>query len=178
MATGCIECARGFCDECDVCSGNPCHIKIHPVAVFKERNPVGRPLKNPEDMLDPKSTGRKRAALLYPIYKEEPCEWRGKAECGGGKYPITGCVEGTQRHRHHGPVKETTRNEPGNVHRICHQCHNRWHALNDQHYSQQEYSALAHQPRAASDAEQIANEAWWKLEVQQRKLAEIKTTED
>lgn len=73
-------------------------------------------------MKDVKSTGRKRAALLYPLDKNHPCEWRGKKNCGGGLKPIVGCLDGFQRHRHHGPVKNPVHNEQGNVHRVCATC--------------------------------------------------------
>jgi hypothetical protein len=106
---------------------------------------------------DEKSTGRKRAAQLYPIEKDAPCEWRGKKNCGGGKRPIVGCLNGFQVDRHHGPVKKTTRNEEGNVHRICKDCHNHWHELNDLVYDEQAYNSLPHDPVAASDIE-IAQE--------------------
>jgi len=80
---------------------------------------------------DQQSTGRKRAAKAYPLYRNESCEWRGKSNCGGGKFPIQGCSDGLQQCRHHGPDYDTLNNEEGNVHRICYNCHNRWHAAND-----------------------------------------------
>jgi hypothetical protein len=83
---------------------------------------------------DQQSTGRKRAAVMYPLDKESDCEWRLRENCGGGKYPIVGCSDGKQQARHHGPDKNTLNNDSGNVHRICHQCHNRWHAKNDGEY--------------------------------------------
>lgn len=83
---------------------------------------------------DQQSTGRKRAARLYPLNREQSCEWRGKVRMGGGDSPILGCLDGKQQARHHGPDKNTLNNDPGNVHRICHTCHNRWHASNDPDY--------------------------------------------
>lgn len=83
---------------------------------------------------DQQSTGRKRAARLYPLDRNAPCEWRGKKNQGGGDNPIQGCTDGMQLNRHHGPDKNTLNNEPGNVHRICTHCHNRWHAKNDPDY--------------------------------------------
>lgn len=82
---------------------------------------------------DQQSTGRKRAAEMYPLYRDLDCEWKGRKNCGGGK-PIVGCMEGKQQARHHGPDKNTLNNDVGNVHRICHSCHNNWHALNDPGY--------------------------------------------
>lgn len=83
---------------------------------------------------DQQSTGRKRAARLYPLDRTKECEWRGKVRQGGGDHPITGCFDGMQFARHHGPDKNTLNNDPGNVHRICHGCHNRWHSKNDPNY--------------------------------------------
>lgn len=82
---------------------------------------------------DQQSTGRKRAAEMYPLYRDLDCEWKGRKNCGGGK-PIVGCMDGKQQARHHGPDKNTLNNDEGNVHRICHSCHNNWHALNDPGY--------------------------------------------
>ena len=108
------------------------------------------------------STGRKRAAELYPIDADAPCEWRGKRNCGGGRVPIIGCYAGKQKHRHHGPVKRTTRNERGNVHRICTACHVHWHELNDLEYDEREYELLPHLPTDCDDATILLNEAKWK----------------
>lgn len=99
---------------------------------------------------DQQSTGRKRAAREYPLLdnngrplkssrtasteERADCEWRFKLNCGGGDNPIQGCIEGKQYARHHGPDKNTLNNDEGNVHRICHHCHNRWHAANDPDY--------------------------------------------
>ncbi len=109
----------------------------------------GRPKKEDSEVTDPKSTGRKRAAVEFPIDPNAFCEWRGLANCGGGRNPIIGCISGKQRHRHHGPDKNTLRNETGNVHRICHYCHNRWHAANDNDYD----PTINHEPRPATAAE-------------------------
>ena len=83
---------------------------------------------------DQQSTGRKRAAKMYPLDKDADCEWNKQKNCGGGKNPIVGCLEGKQQARHHGPDKNTLNNDFGNVHRICHSCHNNWHAANDEGY--------------------------------------------
>lgn len=88
----------------------------------------------PESALrDQQSTGRKRAAEMYPLYRDLDCEWMGRKNCGGGK-SIVGCMEGKQQARHHGPDKNTLNNDVGNVHRICHSCHANWHAANDPGY--------------------------------------------
>lgn len=105
----------------------------------------GRPRKEDNEITS--SAGRKRAAVEYKIDSEEYCEWRGLANCGGGKHPIIGCLTGLQKHRHHGPIKNTSRNEEGNVHRICAKCHNRWHTANDGDYTEVDNESLPHNPR-------------------------------
>lgn len=90
--------------------------------------------KRDESLRDQQSTGRKRAAVKYPLDREAACEWRQLLFAGGGEAPIVGCVDGRQQARHHGPDKNTLNNDEGNVHRICHACHNRWHARNDETY--------------------------------------------
>ncbi|MGS2592214.1 hypothetical protein [Streptomyces hebeiensis] len=71
---------------------------------------------------------------MYPLDRDADCEWKLQKNCGGGNSPIVGCVKGKQEARHHGPDKNTLNNDHGNVHRICHTCHNRWHARNDEDY--------------------------------------------
>lgn len=127
--------------------------------------------KEDSAVTDPESTGRKRAAVLYPITPGMACEWRGLKNACGGKVPIIGCIEGTATHRHHGPDKNTLNNEPGNVHRICHTCHNRWHALNDPLYGAvktlEEF--IPHDPDTiATPEEQLANELEWAKRPQYR----------
>lgn len=90
--------------------------------------------KRDDSLKDQQSTGRKRAAVRYPLNRDASCEWRGLLFAGGGERPIVGCVNGFQQARHHGPDKNTLNNDEGNVHRICHTCHNRWHARNDEEY--------------------------------------------
>lgn len=157
----CLPCGREFHEECEYENCNECHPNVEKLA--KTFITTGAPVKKPQDVTDPKSTGRKRAAQLYPIFEDASCEWQGKKNCGGGKYPITGCIKGLQRHRHHGPVKNTLRNEPGNVHRICHDCHNRWHARNDAEYDELAYDKLPHMPLEATEMELIASEAKWRI---------------
>src|SRR5205809_2598849 len=86
-----------------------------------------RTYKDDSALIDQQSTGRKRAAKAYPMDPTMLCEWSMKKNVGGGKNPIVGCLAGLQQARHHGPDKNTLNNEQGNVHRICHHCHNRWH---------------------------------------------------
>jgi len=65
-----------------------------------------------------------------------------------------------QEARHHGPDKNTLNNEKGNVHRICHSCHNRWHTLNDEDYIWGNIYPL-HAPMEASVADIGLNEVFW-----------------
>jgi hypothetical protein len=101
------------------------------------------------------SAGRKEAARLYPLDETKPCEWQGDANVGGGDYPILGCPPNTgkQEARHHGPDKNVTTNEPGNVHRICHYCHYRWHAKNNPEYNWNAGIWPPHNPRPMTKEE-------------------------
>lgn len=159
----CVACGRGFPQECT--KGGKCLKKEAPVVIEGKTNDPSSSRKHggtANKLKDPSSTGRKRAAILYPLEKTEPCEWRGKRNCGGGKRPITGCVDGIQTDRHHGPVKNTTRNHEGNVHRICKRCHNHWHELNDLVYDEREYGLLPHDPTEATVEELVADEMAWR----------------
>lgn len=107
---------------------------------------VGRPMSEAHEVVDVLSTGRKRAAMLYPIFEGMLCEWAGLKNAGGGVAPIIGCNGNklspkkggdgdlVQGDVHHGPDKNTLANHPGNAHRICAFCHHRWHAANDKFY--------------------------------------------
>lgn len=165
---GCLSCGRGFHNECELGCEN-CHPNIEKLAKTLSTFGTGAPIKNPEDVKDPLSTGRKRAAIQYPIFKDKPCEWQGKKNCGGGLEPIVGCIDGLQHDRHHGPVKLPLRNEPGNVHRICTSCHTHWHAKNDPKYDEAIYETLPHSPESADELELLANRAYWKVNTAERK---------
>lgn len=126
-------------------------------------NKRGGPAKQDEEVTDPKSTGRKRAAVLYPIEEGMVCEWAGLKFAGGGEHPIIGCNGNLVASRHHGPNKDTLRNEPGNVHRICHHCHNRWHAANDPAYNW-DGPFKPHDPETRATIEEITlNEIKWSM---------------
>ena len=94
------------------------------------------------ELTDPKSTGRKRVARMYPIEPGMACEWARMKDNGGGPYPVIGCMGSPASDLHHGPDKNTLNNSKmsvgigfgENVHRICSDCHNSWHAANDPHY--------------------------------------------
>lgn len=171
---GCLSCGRGFHKECKRCRSKKCH-KFDTFVTegaekeeeYESASATGDSVLQPkrrkkDDLKDPKSTGRKRAARLYPLDSNSPCEWRGLRNCGGGLRPIIGCLNGNQEHRHHGPIKDTTRNELGNVHRICNDCHNHWHELNDLVYIQKDYELLPHNPVEATPKDIIEYTLKWK----------------
>lgn len=164
-----------------------CCVEDEPINL-EERRGVGRPMLNPEDVTDVKSTGRKRAAMVAPIFPGMLCEWSGLKYAGGGVQPIVGCngttivEEKGSGERHHGPDKNVLNNSVGvNLHRICQSCHKRWHALNDQHYSgvrpeaDQPYlptdteASFAHDPvTQASDEDYELSEAFWGTRTEKR----------
>lgn len=166
--SACLACGRGFHRECKRCSRGACHPQEENHAtrgLEQESNGNGEPQKRKkteEGLKDPKSTGRKRAAKIYPIDLSAPCEWRGLRDCGGGSRPIIGCLDGNQKHRHHGPIKDPRRNHEGNVHRICSACHVHWHELNDLVYDEEKYRLLPHNPVPATDLEIVQNIMDWK----------------
>ena len=95
----------------------------------------GGPTKEATDMVDPISTGRKRAAQAKPIEEGMVCEWAGLLNAGGGVECIIGCNGNVATNIHHGPDKDVLNNDVDtNLHRICAKCHNRWHTLNDEFY--------------------------------------------
>jgi hypothetical protein len=104
---------------------------------------------------DSQSAGRKIAAREYPLNGDAPCEWQNQGNCGGGDYPILGCLDGKQQARHHGPEKNVHNNEKGNVHRICHYCHYRWHAANDPTYDWNAGVWPPHNPRPLTEKEKV-----------------------
>ncbi len=135
---GCLSCGRGIKGECN-CEANELTLTEDAIKETDSQPPVaeapkGRPKLSDADVTDPHSTGRKRAAQMWPLDPEAPCEWRDKKNCGGGKHPILGCATGLQRNIHHGPDKNTLNNARTNIHKICTNCHNRWHAANDGDY--------------------------------------------
>jgi hypothetical protein len=83
---------------------------------------------------DPISTGRKRAAVMYPLSPGQVCDWAWKKNAGGGIEPITGCTGRPATHIHHGPDKSTFNNDRSNISLLCNFCHNRWHVANDKYY--------------------------------------------
>lgn len=102
-------------------------------------------------LTDPKSTGRKRVERMYRISAGQVCDWARKKNCGGGLVPVVGCLNNPATDLHHGPDKNTLNNakmtrqvgDTENVHVICSECHNRWHAANDGLYP--EYDRITQQ---------------------------------
>jgi hypothetical protein len=155
----CPSCGSGMHFEC----GDPCCCDGVPVAEeYLEHDTADfRGYKRDSTLKDQQSTGRKRAAKLYPLDKESPCEWQGLRFAGGGEFPIVGCTGGFQQSRHHGPDKNTLNNDEGNVHRICHRCHNRWHTRNDAGYIPDNPGKKHDSVTQATANDQIANEVYW-----------------
>lgn len=194
----CLACVVGLFEECH----NPREVPgesdfIIPCGVWmgatvladpKVKGAIGRPLSDPDQITDPTSTGRKRAAAMHPILDGMRCDWSGLKHAGGGVVPIVGCdghllraskgkFDGStwQGDLHHGPDKNTLHNTPGvNLHALCNQCHKRWHELNNPHYDEPRPPAgttwvpnedyYAHDPITAftEDEWKIA-EKWWDL---------------
>lgn len=213
----CPACAAGFPEECS----NPKYIDIEgsediiPCSVEftqlisvggpKEKGNPGRPTLGPGEVTDPKSTGRKRAAMLAPILTGQVCGWANLRHAGGGVVPILGCnghqlIEKKggdeeqgfwQGDRHHGPDKNTLNNSVGmNLHSICVDCHHRWHALNDRFYDEDgrpsaEFAFVPvegyylHDPLTTfTDEEFELAEAWWDLPVKERGAYPFSPPED
>jgi hypothetical protein len=153
----CLPCGRGFHDECE----DP-KSEIHCCCDIEDEDKEEEPTKKQRVRRDNVtiSAGRKRAAADFEINKEAPCDWRGRANCGGGFIPIVGCIIGFQTARHHGPDKNTTNNSEDNVHLICTPCHNLWHRRNDPKYSNNKCpeGIKLHDPRWATTEELMNRE--------------------
>lgn len=181
LMTSCLPCAADIHNECatptyEFIDSIPiyyCCCPDTPSSLTIER--IGRAGKDSEDMKDVISTGRKRAAELFPIKEGMSCEWKGLSRAGGGAIPITGCLNGVATDRHHGPDKSTLNNSEGNVHRICANCHNRWHTRNDQFYGPRPDAGRAFVPingsaclahdaiTQATNKEIYDSEVYWKM---------------
>lgn len=153
----CLSCRIGFHNECDVswnpddsspcgCGGKEIRFNNEGYVIAPKETASAEGVdtgyvddgfnaqKDISDYKDPLSTGRKRAATMYPITPGMVCEWAGLKNAGGGVVPIVGCLGRPASDRHHGPDKNTMNNAPDNLHRICDFCHNTWHAVNDPFY--------------------------------------------
>lgn len=105
-------------------------------------NRFKRRLKDEGSLKDIQSTGRKRAAVLYPLKDENgrpiPCDFAGRRNvlpnfmqvqidgCGTRQGTVAGIAQA--RHHHNYTV---TDNERSNVGLLCHSCHNLLHSKND-----------------------------------------------
>lgn len=164
MAVDCLPCAVGNHDGCwkptttwDCCCPDmywnddaPLTLSAvvsSPDGITDGRKERGGQVKDADSVRDTESTGRKRAAIMFPITEGMPCEWQGLKLAGGGVVPITGCLKGAATDIHHGPNKSTLGNYVGNVHRICASCHNRWHSINDTYYETPRPAGMYWYPR-------------------------------
>lgn len=167
----CLSCRSEFHVECNPSGACCCNSVLPNTEVELDGAPPVVSLENSEgfatarefyaqmDLKDPHSTGRKRAKKLYDLDYDAPCEWRGLKNAGGGEQFIVGCFNGKQQSRHHGPDKNTLNNTAGNVHRICHDCHNNWHALNDPGYIWGKHiTRTPHDSVTTADPEELARE--------------------
>lgn len=180
----CLACANGFFKECLQPVGDAkeaCGLVTRELEFSEVPKERGGQVKTNDSVTDLESTGRKRAALAFPITEGMACEWQGLAKAGGGVKPIIGCLEGNfATNIHHGPNKSTLANVEGNVHRICSKCHNRWHASNDEFYGKrpsggepyipkEEFEWLAHNPSLkALDKDIISNEIMYSIRKDRR----------
>lgn len=166
----CFPCANGLYEEClnlIPIEGDPEHFKpCMNVGLSKsdrraqEAHGIGRPLKDVDEIMDPRATGSKRAATMYPLHFDEDCEWTGLLYAGGGYVTVVGCRGNLQEIRHHGPVVDMLENGPGNVHRICNQCDQRWHTLNAS--LEPGVDVLEHDRSTRAGASELdENELWW-----------------
>lgn len=161
-----MNCGAGLHFEClSILNGNCCckneAVEENEEEYEEETRQTGRKWSRDSTLKDQQSTGRKRAAVMYPLDEMAVCEWAKCKFAGGGKHPIIGCPGNLQKARHHGPDKNTLNNEKGNVHRICVHCHNRWHTKNDPDYDP-ENIGKAHDPDTKATFDEIAhNEVYW-----------------
>lgn len=194
----CPACTVGLHEECenptDLGDGwiKPCYLLFvggpETLAVKVSRDSG---IKDPTEVGDILSTGRKRAAMLLPVLEGQVCDWAGLKWAGGGAHPIVGCT-GTKLSpvkknddlpsqdgswsrvdRHHGPDKNVLNNAVGrNLHAICTVCHRRWHELNDPTFGEGRPDAhvqwvpaepyYAHDPVTRATPEDVeASEAYW-----------------
>lgn len=170
----CLPCAAEMHFECIFpTEDNVCCCDSGPLASVNEPAQRGGPVKAAEDMADPISTGRKRAAVAKPITEGMVCEWAGLKCAGGGVESIIGCNGNVATNIHHGPDKDVLNNDDSNLHRICANCHNRWHTLNDPFYGVRPtpgtpfiplvpYSYRPHDTDTKADLKEIfENEIYW-----------------
>jgi hypothetical protein len=169
----CLPCVLGTHWECSRKKEYNCCCQLTGPSLVENKR--GGTNKEDNEVTDPKSTGRKRAAILFPIEEGMTCEWEGLKFAGGGLYPIVGCTGNPATNRHHGPDKNTLNNDKGNVHRICARCHNRWHTRNDPVYEKFLVTEkwLRHDSESKATPEEILkSEVYWKSN-QQEKIKDV-----
>lgn len=158
----CLACKAGFHDECaDMWNGSLADdteccclgaYSLEPSNAYEAALSADKPdidayfegytgTKSLDQYADPISTGRKEAVKKFPIKPGMVCEWAWLKNAGGGVKPIIGCPGHPAEAVHHGPDKNTMCNIDSNVHRICAECHNRWHATNDPFYGDRPVNA-------------------------------------
>lgn len=159
MAELCWACRRNQHDGCiELLTNMPCDCTHEPVRQPTPVSTIGDALnldqeepdtvtrtrrqKNDDAVTDQQSTGRKRAAKLYPLKDANgnklPCDYMHKKDAlpnymevqidGCGVRP--GTMPGPAQARHHNDYN-TLNNERENVALLCHACHNLLHSRND-----------------------------------------------
>lgn len=177
----CFQCSEPNDEHC-CCRGTYGRLTLGSLLVGstnanpEESRGPGRPrIDDGEDMKNPLSAGRRRAGNIMKIPEGYVCEWALLEFAGGGITPIVGCAGNTAADLHHGPDKGTLNNEPGiNLHRVCEQCHNRWHELNDDYYGPRPAGNIDYFPKPefgtcephdritrAESATVFASDRWW-----------------
>lgn len=165
MGIICISCWRGMHGACNALFfDDPCECDHAPMDAFGAVGPfksqIGealnldpeepdstkttRRLKDDQAVTDPQSTGRKRAAKLYPLRTEDgnpiPCDLAGRTAPTLPTYykvQIDGCgirqgsIKANAQSRHHWSYN-TLDNERSNIGLLCHSCHNLIHSRNDE----------------------------------------------
>lgn len=136
----CLACRRGNHKKCfeDFCTCTHFDSTGLPSVDPKPEKKYGKNRKHDHELIDPQSTGRKRAAKMYPLDPNLDCDFAGTLNAGEipGLQGIEGCgiregsKVGSQQARHHLDY-DTLNNEPDNVVRICHSCHVLIHHKND-----------------------------------------------
>ncbi len=161
------ECMLGFPEDCNT------HDETNPLVIASATEAVTEDNIKEKIYVDPKSTGRKIAVQVKPITQGFFCDWAGLKYAGGGVYPIVGCIpnKNLAKQVHHGPNKDTMDNRPENLHRVCNDCHGRWHTLNDPTYApdvpgttwlpQGEFKYPDYETKATVE-ELARNESYWR----------------
>src|SRR4051812_18379333 len=94
LVSKCLACATGLHEECmdpkltdeDAVDEDWTECCCGTTATDRELTAfgVGRPVMEPGDITDITSTGRRRAAMLYPVMEGMMCQWARLRFAGGG----------------------------------------------------------------------------------------------